>query len=159
MPSGTLRVRSVAEVWFFLCIFAGFYWNSAGNVFCNKQGLTGRVHQSFHVAVVFTLWDSLACVAALAVAHWSQDPVCQDRTRLWISGAVAALGYFAAPSFLNPQDEARLFHNVLNCSCFFTEQFGMVFPQLAAPLLTIATILREGLIQRVLQRMDDLSEE
>lgn len=152
MSSGTWRGRIVAEVAFFACLFAGFYWESTGNFFCNEVSGTARSLQTLHIASILTAWDSLACVFGIAMARWLRNAAPENAARLWMSGAVAGIGYFSAPFVLFPWNEEHAFHNLFNCSCFFTEGYGMMFPLLTAPVLTFGTLLREGLTQRFLTR-------
>jgi hypothetical protein len=148
----TLRVRVAAEALFFLCLFAVFYWEATGNYFCNEAGRTGRSLQTLHLAIILTAWDSFACLCAMALFHRARDVASRNAACLWLGGTIAAIGYYSAPFILFPWSEIHRLHSILDCSCFFTEGNGMMFLLLTAPILTVASLVREALTQRVLSR-------
>jgi hypothetical protein len=147
-----LRVRVAAEALFFICLFAAFYWEATGNYFCNEAGSTGRKLQTLHVAIILTAWDSFACAAGFAVSRRLAGASARNVARLWLGGVIAAIGYYSAPFILFPWSEIHRLHSILDCSCFFTEGNGMMFLLLTAPILTVASLVREALTQRVLSR-------
>jgi len=152
MLARALSIRVAAEALFFACLFAGFYWESTGNSFCNAAGATAGWLQTLHVAILLTAWDAFAGVAGMALAHRFRTTASQDAARLWLSAAIAGIGYYAAQFVLLPSNQAHSFRGVLDCSCFFTERYAIVFLLLTVPMLIVATLLRESLTQRVLSR-------
>jgi hypothetical protein len=152
MPLRTLRVRVAAEAGFFICLFAAFYWEATGNYFCNDAGSTGRGLQTLHLAIILTAWDSFSCLTAMALLRRVRDEASRNAACLWLSATIAAIGYFSAQFILFPWNESHHLHNILDCSCFFTEGYGMMFPLLTAPMLVVGSIVREALTQRFLRR-------
>jgi hypothetical protein len=148
----TLRVRVAAEALFFICLFAAFYWEATGNYFCNEAGSTGRGLQTMHVAIILTAWDSFACAAGFAVSRRLAGAGPRNMARLWVGGVIAAIGYFSAQFILFPWNEAHRLHDILDCSCFFTGGYAIMFLLLTAPILTVGSLVREALTQRVLSR-------
>jgi hypothetical protein len=63
------------------------------------------------------------------------------------------MGYFGAITILPPGQQPLLFRYALDCSCFFTEGYGMMFPLTWAPILVIATILRELIARKMANRI------
>jgi heme/copper-type cytochrome/quinol oxidase subunit 3 len=152
MLTRTLPVRVAAEALFFACVFSGFYWEATGNYFCNEAGATGRELQTLHVALILTAWDAFSSVCAMAIVHRVRDVAAKNAACLWLSGGIAAIGYFSAQFVLFAWNEAHRLHGLLDCSCFFTEGYGIMFPLLTAPILIVGSIVREALTLRVLNR-------
>ena len=152
MNSRDLRVRVLIEAIFFLVVFAAFLGEAFGNYFCTESAKVVAARQSMNLALIVTMWDLIAMASGLLVAHWVRDVISPTASCLWIAGGVAAIGYFAAIFLLAPGAQVGPFRNALDCSCFFTEGYGMMFPFTWAPLLVIATTSRELLTRFVLKR-------
>lgn len=151
MNSREFRIRALIEAVFFLCLFAAFLCEALGSYFCTESGRADAMRQSLHLAFLMTLWDLVAALLGLSAARALRGSPSGKSITLGISTGVAAVGYFAAIYILAPGQQVGPFRNVLVCSCFFTEGYGMMFHLTWAPLLVIATILRELLAQRMLR--------
>lgn len=110
------------------------------------------MRHSLSIALVMTAWDSFACVCGLSVARFLRGSAAAGAVTLWISVFVAAIGYFGAIFILPPGQQFGLIDFHFDCSCFFTEGYGMMFPITWAPILVIGTALREWLTQRMMTR-------
>jgi len=152
MPLRTSRVRVAAEALFFICLFAVFYWQATGNYFCNEAANTGRGLQTLHLAIILAAWDSFSCLSVRALFHRVRNVAIRNAACLWLGGTIAAIGYYSAPFILFPWSEVHRLHSILDCSCFFTEGNGIMFLLLTAPILTVGSLVREALTQRVLSR-------
>ena len=137
------------EALFCFCLFAAFLWEGLGNYFCTESGRAVAVRQSLNLALVMTMWDLIASACGLSVARFLRRSARTRATTLWITAGVAAIGYFGAISILPPGQQLGPFRSPLDCSCFFTEGYGMMFPITWAPLLLLATILREWVTRRI----------
>jgi hypothetical protein len=146
------RIRVLVEVGFFLCLFAAFLCEGLGNDFCVAPGREVAVRQSFNLAVTLSAWDSIAAGLSLFAARALCRSISVTASCLLV-GAVAALGCFAAITFLPPGEQIGPFRSALDSSCFFTEGYGMMFPFTWAPLLVIVMTFRELLTQRILRRV------
>jgi hypothetical protein len=145
------RIRLLVEVGFFLFLFAAFLCEALGSDFCGEPGREVAVRQSFNLALTFSAWDSIAGGLSLFAARALRRSISVTASCLLI-GTVAALGCFAAMTFLPPGEQVGPFRSALDSSCFFTEGYGMMFPFTWAPFLVIATTFRELLTQRILRR-------
>jgi len=157
--SREIRIRTLVESAFFLCLFGAFLWEALGNYFCSESGRGMAARQSLNIALVMTLWDSIASVCGLSVAWFLRESASARAVTIWISAGVAAIGYFGAISILWPGRQLGPFGSALDCSCFFTEGYGMLFPITWAPLLVIATIVREWLTGRIVNRQARTGEQ
>jgi hypothetical protein len=152
MNSPATRSRVIGHGIFFLGVFIGFWTGGKGNYFCNEPGSPGPALQAFHLALLLTAWDVIAAMLAHAMARAVPGAPARRAIGLWVGTGIAALGWFKADFILFPANQVPIFGASLDCSCFFAEGYGMVFQILVAPLLTVATFLREWLTQRVSAR-------
>jgi hypothetical protein len=141
------KIRALIEAGLFLCLFAAFLWEARGNYFCTESGR--MIRQSLNVAAIMTSWDTVAAVCGLSAARSLRGGASNATAALWISGIVAALGYSCAMLILPPGGQLGTSRFPLDCSCFFTEGYGMMFPIIWVPILVIATVAREWLTQRL----------
>lgn len=139
----------MAETAFLVCVFAGFLWEGLSNYFCLESGRGAAIHQAANLAVLVTIWDSIASAVGALVARFLKDSMATGICLVIVAG-IAAMGYGAAILILPPGEQRGPFRTVLDCSCFFTEGYGMVFPLTWAPLLVVLTTLRESLVRRML---------
>ena len=153
MNTREIRIRFLFETVFFLCLFAAFLWEASGNYFCIESGRGVMVRQSLNLALIVSVWDSVAVGLAFSVGQTMRASRSVMAARFPVGGGIAAVGYFAAVYVLAPGEQVGVFRSSLDSSCFFTEGYGMMFPIIWAPILVIASTLRELATQLTLRRV------
>jgi hypothetical protein len=140
LPRGkTARILSAA---LYFAFAYGVLYSYADNYFCSASRGQGRTIVSAKLALACTAWDICAgACGALAVVLLGK------RSRwlgVFVSTLVTGLGLASIPSWIYRGYGHFLFENTrADVSCFFTEGYGMMFPFIVAPVLALATLIRE----------------
>lgn len=151
MKSRELRIRALVEIIFWAFLFAAFLWEAYGSYFCTESGRISAVLQALRISFILTVWDFVASALGLLAAHPLRNSTSAKIICLLVSAVIGGIGYVCAVFIFAPGgSEELIFGRVLDCSCFFTEGYGMMFPFTWASLLVAATVIRELLTRRIL---------
>ena len=119
---------------------------SYNSYFCSSER-TGRSHvlTIVRLAAACTLWDLFisVAIAKLARIHAHQS---RQAGAILLTTIVTGIGFASMPFWIYRGYGVFLFENTwADVSCFFTEDYGMLFPIFIAPLLAAMTGTREYL--------------
>jgi len=146
MAPNERRTRLQLAVVYFITAYGVLFWYSSGNAFCFRANGTSHSIVTARLALACTIWDFVAS-AAVALGmdaigeHGRFIPVC--------SAIVTGVGLASMEFWIYRGYGHFLFENTwADVSCFLTEGFGFMFPVVVAPILALATFLREWFIGR-----------
>jgi len=141
--------RLIFALMYFVLAYGTIYAYGDRNYFCASLR-TGRNYAAVTatLALACTLWSILASAVGSAIAKLEKRhgqiyiPV--------VSTLIAGAGFITIPLWIYRGYGHFLFENTwADVSCFFTEGFGLAFPFVVAPVLTVATLVQEWLVIRM----------
>jgi|SRR4051812_16210407 len=145
MTAKEKKVRAAVTIGFFAISFVVLYCYTYGSLFCSRSRESGHVAQTLHLTIACTLWELLASVCGAFVAK-----KCGARGLApLVSTALALLGFASIPFWIYDKGRFMFEGTWLDVSCFFTEEFGMMFPIFVAPILAAATLAGEFVILKL----------
>ena len=141
------RTCVLLTVLYFAVTFVILYLYGDRKYFCSPER-TGRSYilMTAKLALAVTLWSLLASAAGAFAARGTKHYV---GIALLVSAVIAGSGFFSISFWIYRGYGVFVFENTwADVSCFFTEEYGLVFPILIAPTLTGLTVLQEWLALR-----------
>jgi hypothetical protein len=143
-------LRLKAEAFYGIVAFSLLFVTYRDDLFCRRPGGRAYLAVVATTAIIFTLWDAFGSAVGVAVGRASEAGI----IRSWIGPGMATLivgcGLSSVPMWIYSGYGHFRFENTwADMGCLFTEGYVYAFALVVAPVLALATLLREVLLVRV----------
>ena len=144
-----MRLRGVLFASYCVIAFITLFVFSVDNTACARPGARNYLILTAQLALAIAAYDFAVSVGVAAASTAAKKVFKMQWTRSLLTTVIVGSGLAYLPFWIYRGYGSFRFENTwADVSCFFTEGYGLGFPFVVVPVLTLSTLLREILILR-----------
>ena len=147
-----MRLRGIFFASYWVIAFIVLFLFSLDNTFCACPEARNYLILTAQLALALAAYDFAVSVGVAAASTAARNAFKLPWTSPLVTAVIVGLSFAYLPFWMYRGYGSFRFENTwADVSCFFTEGYGLSFPFVVAPVLTLATFLREVLFLRFQQ--------
>jgi hypothetical protein len=144
-----VRLRGVLFASYWVIAFIVLFLFSSDDTFCARPGARNYLIMTAQLALALAAYDLAVSVGVAAASTAAKKAFKMQWTSPLLTTVIVGSSLAYLPFWIYRGYGSFRFENTwADVSCFFTEGYGLSFPFVVVPVLTLATLLREVLILR-----------
>ena len=149
MPSSERALRGILLGVYWIVAFVILFLFSLDDPFCARPGARNHLLMTGQLALALAAYDLVVSLVVAAALNVTPTVFRLGWARWLIAALVVGFGVACLPFWIyRGYGHFRFESTWADVSCFFTEGYGLSFSFVVAPLLAVATFVREFTILR-----------